>query len=60
MTFHGKTDTGPEYSQNHISHTNIHSQIHGKPNVPKIQKRSTSGSRNGCALVPDKGQRWFP
>ena len=33
-------------------------------NVPKIKNRSTSGtsgSRNGCALVPDKGlQRFSP
>ena len=36
--------------------------IHGKPNVPKIQKRSTSDSRNGCALVPDRSschQKYF-
>ena len=31
--------------------------IHGKPSVSKIQIMSTSGSRNGCVLVPDKGLR---
>ena len=27
--------------------------INGKPSVPKIQNMSTSGFRNGCALMPN-------
>ena len=28
--------------------------------MPKIQNMSTSGSRNGCLMVPYKGLRRFP